>query len=174
MTMTLVSTVTVGSGGAASIDFTGIAATATDLLLVISARSTHSGDDDVIIKFNASSSNYVTRYLRGSGSGVQTSSFSTASTRAGTMQSSGTSNTFTNSSTYITNYSGSIAKAISTNAVSENNATGAWQFINAALWNDTSAITSIAVTPAQASTFVQYTTASLYTITKGSGGATVS
>ena len=39
-TYTLISSVTVGAGGASSIDFTSIPSTYTDLLVKISARST--------------------------------------------------------------------------------------------------------------------------------------
>ena len=49
-----IATVTVGAGGAASIDFTSIPGTYTDLLVLISARSTRSTDyrDELFIRFN--------------------------------------------------------------------------------------------------------------------------
>ena len=51
-TYTLISSVTVGSGGASSIDFTSIPATYTDLCLVWSGRSAGS-DVDTKITFNS-------------------------------------------------------------------------------------------------------------------------
>ena len=84
-----------------------------------------------------------------------------------------TSNTFGNTSVYIPNYAGSTNKSVSSDAVTENNATTASQQILASIWNNTSAITSIFVSDT-GSNLVQNSTASLYGILRGSGGATVS
>ena len=46
-----ISTVTVGSGGAASITFSSIPATYTDLVLKISGRHDTSSDQGIFIKF---------------------------------------------------------------------------------------------------------------------------
>jgi len=177
MTMTLVSTVTVGSGGAASIEFNGVPQTGTDLLITLSARDTYAvtGDNGFTFQFNGNSSGYSSRRLTGTGSSTN----STNSTNAYFFPSSGspngstTSNTFGNVSIYIPNYTSATAKSVSIDAVGENNATAAEQEIYAGLWTGTSAVTSISF-GAGYDSFAQYTTASLYTITKGSGGATVS
>lgn len=172
MTMTLVSTVTVGSGGSASIDFTGIPGSATDLFIVISARSTGS---DVQVRFNGSSaSNYNVICLYGSGASAATFASSSQTSLAvsfATNPSSYTANTFSNASIYIANYAGSTAKSLSADAVTENNASGSYAALTAGVWTLTDAITSITMY-ANSGTFAQYSTASLYTITKGSGGAT--
>jgi len=69
-TKQLIQTVTVGSGGASSIDFTSIPQNFTDLQIVISARSTLTGTnyEDVGIKFNSSSSGYTERQIYANGS----------------------------------------------------------------------------------------------------------
>ena len=173
MSMTLISTVTVGSGGAASIAFSSIVGTATDLLLVINARSNRSlTEDGCLISFNGSTSSFTGRTLRGSGSGV--SSFTTTRLLGDINGATTTSNTFANLSVYIPNYAGSTNKSFSVDSVSEANATQAWQYIIAGLWSNTAAITSVTLTPESGTAFVENSTASLYTITKGSGGATVS
>jgi hypothetical protein len=179
VSMTLISTTTVGAGGAASIDFTAIPGTYTDLVLVASLRDTTSGTGDggFAIRFNSSTSGYATRFLGGNGSSA-TSSTGSSSTLIGNNGYGGdpyagtTANTFGNYALTIPNYSGSTAKTASIDAVGETNATTAYQSIAAASWTGTAAITSITLLPA--TSFAQYSSASLYGITKGSGGATVS
>jgi hypothetical protein len=173
--MTLVSTVTVGSGGAASIEFTSIPQTGTDLYLVMSLRSTNSvGARNTNIKFNALTTGYSVRALSGYGSGR--SSFTDASNYFGpTPGTLYTANTFTNAAVSIPNYAGSTAKSWSVDAVNENNATDADQMIIAGIQTSTAAITSLTITLQASDTIAQYSTASLYTIsTDGATGATVS
>jgi hypothetical protein len=174
--MTLVSTVTVGAGGAANITFSSIAGTATDLVLVLSGRLTTTAEAwSIAFNSDTTNSNYFYRYLNGTGSSVGTGSAGAGSRFAGQINSSSTTaNTFGNQTIYITNYSGSANKSWSSDFVWETNATFAWQYIGAHIWTSTSAITSITLTPNLSSTWEQNTTASLYLITKGSGGATVS
>ena len=172
MTMTLVSTVTVGSGGAASIEWTGIPATGTDLLVVLSLRL-FTGATYVIspIKFNSSSTGFTNKELTGTGS----STFSGSGNRYvyGTTANGAAANTFSNVQIYIPNYAGSTNKSFSVESVTEDNATAVRLNLFAGLWSNTAAITSITI-DGDGADFMQYSTASLYTITKGSGGATVS
>jgi len=169
MTMTLVSTVTVGAGGAASIEWTGIPGSATDLLLVVSARSS-STSQYFTLRLNGSTANFSQKDLSGNGSTAASSGDTAVS--VGAVQSGYTANTFSNTSLYIPNYAGSTNKSISVDYVSENNATATFMNIQAGLWSNTAAITTLTIAHSS-QTFVQYSTASLYTITKGSGGATV-
>ena len=166
MTMTLVSTTTVGSGGAASIEFTNIPQTGKDLLVLCSLRTNN--DPDSIgygianLQFNSNSSNYSNRRLYGQGS----SAFSTsASDFTYVVNGSGsTSNTFSNDSFYISNYTSAVAKSASADQVWENNATRFDGAIRALLWNDTAAITNVKVNALASGNFVQHSTASLYII----------
>jgi hypothetical protein len=174
--MTLVSTVTVGSGGAASIDFNSIAQTGTDLLVQFSGRGNFAAvGEAVVITFNGSSTGYSWRNLYGNGSSAASGSGSSTSLQLimGMNGTSATSNTFSNVSIYIPNYAGSTNKSISYDGVHENNASQAGQAIVAGLWANTAAITSIALS-FFGFDFLQNSTASLYLITKGSGGATTS
>ena len=157
-------TVEVGSGGAASIDFTSIPATYTDLVVVSSTRAS-AGSDTVALQFNGDTgSNYPYRRLRSDGSAV-TSTTGTLTYALGGNQpeSTFTANTFSNCSFYIPNYAGSSNKSISADAVSENNATSAQAQLTASLWSNTAAITSIKIIPGSGN-FVQYSTATLYGI----------
>jgi hypothetical protein len=162
-----IQTVTVGSGGASTIDFTSIPQTFTDLKLVMSTRDAYAGTfDSVKITFNSNTANYSYRFLEGTGA-VTTSS-------NGSSQASGyvltgnaatsTSSVFSNLEVYIPNYTSANHKSWSQDGVTENNATASYQYLNAQLWANTAAITSIQLTPYQPVNFVQYTTATLYGI----------
>ena len=163
-----IASVTVGSGGAASIDFTSIPSTYTDLCLKISGRSTHSSIDQTEITFNGSATGYNYRSIFGDGSsaasygagGSAITTYIPLQYLPGTAQ---TSSTFTNGEMYIPNYAGSNHKSVSFDTVEENNATAAYALIYAAIWSNTAAITSIKIDP-QNGNFVQYSTAVLYGI----------
>ena len=168
MSMTVIEHIEVGSGGQASITFSSIPDAYTDLYIVCSIRSTAS-NFSVYIRPNGSVSNLSARYLQGTGSVA--SSFTGTSIQALATSSSNTANTFGNSSFYIPNYRASVAKSISSDAVSENNATEAYQRIVAGFWNDTTPITSIQLLP-DTGDFAEHSTATLYGITAGSDGTT--
>ena len=178
MSMTLVSTVEVGSGGAATIDFTSIPASATDLLVLCSLRAnTGANYRQAYIRFNGSSAtDYSIKTLNGV-SGVADSNSTSGATQIGyhfATASFNTANTINNSSIYIPNYAGATNKSVSVDSTTENNATVAWTNILAGLWSNTSAINQITLSLPGSGIFVEYSTASLYLITKGSGGATTS
>ena len=160
-TYTLIASSTVGSGGAASIDFSSIPSTYTDIVLKASLRTTCTDPDDYLnIKPNNSTANLTFRYLRGTGSAV-----ASATTERPAVDGSGaTASTFGNLEIYIPNYAGSTYKSFSIDTVTENNATAALTTLNAHLWSDTSAINRIVLASGQSFNFVQYSTAYLYGI----------
>jgi hypothetical protein len=157
-----------------SITFSSIPQTFTDLYLVVSLRSSN-GEGNTTLLFNGSSSNYSHRNLEGTGSSTSSSSSTTAGLRfAGrTDPNTYTANTFANNSIYIPNYTASVAKSVSVDSVQENNGTEAYQTLLAGLWNDTSAITSMVIGNFGGG-FAQYSSATLYGITKGTNGVVVS
>jgi pyocin large subunit-like protein len=168
MAMTLVSTVTVGSGGAASIEFTNIPQTGKDLLLLVSTRTAYSAGQTVLALTinNVFTSNYNMRTLIGSGSAASSDNLATSlMVTAVTNSATSTSNTFGNASFYFSNYTSSTNKSLSIDSVSENNATAAGQRITAGSFTTSSAITSFKMADASGSfNFVQHSTASLYII----------
>jgi len=162
LTYQAIATVTVGSGGAASMAFSSIPATYTDLLIKISARHTTSEtSNDILATFNGSTSSFTARRLYGDGSSA--ASDTNARTIGLTVGASATASTFGNSEVYIPNYAGSNNKSYSADQLGETNATLAYAILNAGLRSDTSAITSISLAPASGN-FVQYSTATLYGI----------
>lgn len=165
------------TGSVTSIQFTSIPNTFTDLVILVSIRSSESAvGANAEIRFNGVSSGYSSRLLYGVGSGNGSSAtggsdrIQWAPTTSGN---SSTANTFGNALIYIPNYASSNAKSVSIDAVAENNATTSRQDINAALWNNSAAITSIALTWENPANFVVGSSATLYGITKGSSGGVV-
>ena len=161
-TYKLISSVTVGSGGAATIGFTSIPATYTDLLLNYSGRVDQTGNvRQVDISFNSNTSNFSGLYFQGNGSTlIQGLLARYAGNVTGT---SATASTFGSTSIYIPNYASSNNKAFSVDFTTENNATTADAGFIAGLWSNSAAITSVTLTPAGGN-FVQYSTAYLYGI----------
>jgi hypothetical protein len=158
----------------ASITFSSIPQTFTDLLLVYSVRTdnTNVPYSNTEIQINGSSANFTSRRIFGAGSGAGESYTST--NIAGLVSSaSSTSNTFGSSNLYIPNYTGSTNKSYSVDSVGENNSTEAYQEMIAGLWSQTAAITQILIKPEQTRNFVQYSSITLYGILKGSSGTTV-
>jgi len=166
-TYTLISSVTVGSGGAANIEFTSIPATYTDLLVKVSPRSTRAtvNKDNMFIQLNSSSANFSGRSLYGSGSGSGASYVDTPDgyVSYAVCAAGATANTFSNIELYIPNYTSSNYKFISTDGVGETNDTAQEMGFHATLWSNTAAITGVKFTLAVGN-FVQYSTAYLYGI----------
>lgn len=167
-TYRLIETATVGSGGAASIAFTSIPQTYTDLMMVMSIRTNRASVADyAAVSFNSSTSSFSLRLLIGDGSTVSSNSYTTSPDSRIVGQAVGDSSTasvFSNGSLYIPNYASSNYKSYSFDAARENNTSGNEMSLGAGLWSDTAAITSIAITSWGSATLLQYSSASLYGI----------
>ena len=168
-TMTLIQSVTVPSGGQASITFSSIASTWTDLCVKYSTRTTRSVFVEAIyLEFNGSGGTaYSDRLLFGTGAAAQSNSSSSQANinNAGvTAGNTATANTFGNGEIYIPNYAGSQNKSTSADSTGENNATDSYMYLDAGLWANTAAITQIKLVPVNGNLFMQYSTAYLYGI----------
>jgi len=162
-TYSKIATYTVGSGGVASIDFINIPQTYTDLIVKFSLRdSSNTGDvwDWLDLTFNSNTSNYSARMVYGTGSATGSVSSTSQIRYAYYVASTSTASTFGNGEIYIPNYTGSNYKSISSDTVSENNATAAIATLQAGLWSNSSAINSISLKARIG--FAQYSTAHLY------------
>jgi hypothetical protein len=170
--MVAIETVTVPSGGAASIEFTSIPATYTDLVLKISARTDVAGANRTTInfKFNNSTASQSMRTLFGYETPpVESSTYTDL--RLSVPAAGATASTFGNAELYVPNYAGSNSKSVSVDSVNENNSSTAYLIgFWAGLWSNSAAITSITFTPASGN-FVQYSTATLYGVTSAAVGA---
>jgi len=159
------SEVTVGAGGTSAINFTSIPQTYTDLIVKISARSTlnaGAGNDYVKLNFNGvtGSKTYIRLYGGNASVGTDSGSLALAGVIPGQLT---TSNTFSSMEFYIPNYTGSTNKSSSIDSVSVPNSLTDYELdLIALLWSNTAAITEINLT----ASFAQYSTATLYGITK--------
>lgn len=159
---------TVLTGTQATVTFSGIPATYTDLLLVMSARSDYAGGygDIVKIRYNNSGAdtNLTSRRIQGYNAAV--TSGSSAFLYFGIMSTSlGTSNTFASAEVYIPNYTGSTNKpASSTSVMEQNDTTNYFLQAHAGLWSDTTAINRIDLISNTGSNFVSGSRFDLYGI----------
>jgi hypothetical protein len=174
--MEFISSVTVGSGGAASMSFASVPQTFTDLFIVVSARHNTTGSDNVIAQINGNTSGYTFRYLGGTGTGVQQYSqanlgFSSGMPIGTIGGTSYTASTMNNITLLLPNYTNGATKLGVGEGGFENNSSTANLSMTGSAAPVTAAITSILIKPAFTS-FVEHSTAYLYGILKGSGGAT--
>jgi hypothetical protein len=154
-----IQTVTVGSGGAANIEFTSIPQTFTDLKIVLSGRNT-ANDPGFDVQFNSLTTNLTMKDVYGSGAAVSSNNFTTIT---GYMaRSTYTASVFGNAEIYIPNYTSANFKSVSMESVAENNSTATAMSLSAGLWSATAAITSIKLVPNGSGNFAQYSTATLY------------
>lgn len=136
------------TGTAASVTFSNIPATFTDLILRISARTDQANPTATfLVRYNGSSAaNYSATYLYTGGS-TPTSYRDTNATsmeEGGATANTGTANTFGSTEIYIPNYAGTTNKPNSSFYVGENNSASVFLIGTAAgLRSVTDAITSI-------------------------------
>jgi hypothetical protein len=149
----LLSEVTVGAAGAASVTMANIPQSGyTDLKVVVSARmSTNVGANwyDLGLTFNGTSSGYSGRWVLGNGSAASSGTDGTSAyIIIRPPSNTATASTFGNCEVYVPNYTSSNHKSVSIDNVSETNATSAIAIMTASLWSNTAAITSMTFTAA--------------------------
>ena len=163
-----IATVTVGSGGAATVEFTSIPATYAHLQVRIMARTTQTGDSDFIVaRFNSDSgSNYNEHALYGTGSSVG-AMYNTGTgcfwQRIATDQQS--ANTFGVMVVDILDYA-NTNKYTTTRHLGAFDNNGSGQiYLESNLWRDTAAITSITMlSSVGGKVFKEYSSFALYGI----------
>ena len=139
---------------AASVTFSAIPATYTDLTIKISARRAASGRSDIDMSFNTDTTEHSRTHLQGNGS--------TASSAAGSGRirivnvltgETETADSFNNLEVYIPNYLSSTSKPVSAFGAHEVNNATAFLVAVAGLWHlsPAEAITSVVFQPASGS-----------------------
>lgn len=136
------------TSSAASVTFSAIPNTYTDLVLRLSGRSDSAGSKDLLLEFNGSSSalgSYVSVY--GNGSTAQSLiSSGQIFVRVGDIPpNTFTSNSFSSAEIYLPSYTVAANKPLSSFSATENNATQARIDAYAGLWSSTTAITQLRV-----------------------------
>ncbi len=169
------------TGSQANIEFTGIANTYSDLVLYLSMRTNRATREASVIylQFNGATagSNYRHRLLKASGYGVSSNQSSGDSTSLQVGYSSGqdaTANSFASTTIYIPNYASSYAKPLTSDSVNAIVPGTEWDTqISGGRFGNTSVISSIKILDINGNNFLQYSSATLYGITKGSSGGVV-
>lgn len=160
-----IATVTVPAGGSSStITFSSIPSTYSHLEIRAIAQI-NTGTEAVIMQFNSDSgNNYALHYLSGNGSGSGAGSSTTRNSLGlfWAMGAPSISNTFAGNITTILDYANtSKYKTIKALDGFDGNGSGAIELASG-LWQSTSAITSIVLTPNSGKTFSQYSQFALY------------
>lgn len=164
-----IATVTVGSSGQSSIEFTSIPSTYTHLQLRLFGRTTRASTDDYIyIRFNGDSNtaNYRSHYLIGEGTNVYSGDISSDYSVFGRLTGgNAASSVFGALTVDMVDYKNTNKYKTFKNLGGQDlNGSPAYIWIGSSLWMSTSAITSFAIYPGTYSNFSQYTQAALYGI----------
>ena len=170
-TFTKIASVTVGASPVATIDFSSIPSTYTDLCLKMSLRTNRAGTFDyVTISTNGSAANFTLMTVQGDGGGGSAQSYNYGTFGVNFIgrsdAASNTSNTFGNGEIYFPNYAGSQNKSSCTEMVNEDNSATAYINLTSGLWSQTTAINQLTITNGTGNSYVQYSTATLYGISK--------
>jgi hypothetical protein len=169
-TYTLIQKTTLNAS-AATIEFTSIPQTFTDLTLVLSLRTTGVGGSTGSIgqiTFNSSTSGYSEADVYGQQGSAGSGGYSPITTYIPTGRDNNallTANTFSSCSVYIPNYTSANFKSVSLDSASENNSINASMAFIAGLWSNTAAINAITITSGDGN-YVQYSSVSLYGVAK--------
>jgi hypothetical protein len=160
-----IATVTVGAGGASTIDFTSISGTYTHLQVRYIARNTDASGNNIFYQFNSDTAgNYVRHVLYGDGSSAvsDTNASSPSIAFASVANSSRLASTFAAGVIDILDYA-NTNKNKTTRSITgrEDNTNGILLFASG-LWRSTNAITSIQFTTS--GNFAQYSHFALYGI----------
>lgn len=173
MAVTLIAHTEVGSGGATEINFSSIPSSYDDLWLLISARFTTASTYITALRVEINGSTaveYSSTRITGNGSSAASARFSSRTNLLGSIEpaSTATANTFGNTSFYLPNYKNTtnFKQAISDFAAENNDSTNYYVGGYANLWSNTSAVSSLRLFEISGGSFVQYSTATLYGVTK--------
>jgi len=156
------------ASAATSITFSSIAATYTDLRLVLVAPSESADGNDFYLRFNSdSTTNYSGTSIDGPGATASSAKYTTSAQMLLAFQYGYTSTTYPMMITSdIFSYAGSTYKTCLNTFSGDRNGTGGATTRNVGLWRSTSAITSIQLFISSSLTFSTGTTATLYGIAK--------
>ena len=168
LTYIKIASVTVGAGGASTIDITNIPGTYTDLVLFLSLKSERNTQYDYPeIRFNDSTTSYSDRYIYGNGSSAASDTNTLIDyVIMGSASGTTTALVFSNDCIYIPNYTSSNNKSVSLDTAAEVNATTNYMQLHAGLWSNTAAITKITIRNQFSLDWQEFSTATLYGISK--------
>lgn len=166
-------TQTVGSGGVGIVSFNNIPQTFTDLVIQMSVRTTRNNypADNLLAQINNDGSSlYSSSFVYGNGSTVSSGRTSGQTSLRDAILINGdtaTANTFGTAQITIPNYTSSNFKSVIVDGVSEDNSSTGLPWLAAGLYRSTNPITAILFSPQNSPLIKQYSTFTIYGITKG-------
>ena len=160
-TFTLVGSITVPTGGAATVAFTNIAQGGSDLYLEVSSLG---GGSLPLVQPNGDAANSISRFIQGVGVNVSTA---TATSIAFTTGAGGAGTAPAVNVVYISNYTSITAKLISVDS-GRNGSAG----FTSGYYNSTTPLTSLTLA-ASSGSFLEGSVFSLYQIRRNAGDATI-
>jgi hypothetical protein len=159
---------------AGSIVLSSIPGSYTDLMLVVSLRN-NVENPFIGFRVNGLTSGINTTAISGDGSGGGSSVFTRTDDYIGSiMHANATANAFGTFTAYIPNYTSSNAKMISYELFGSTANTNCFQQIGTTRFNTSAAVSSLTVYNWGGGALSPYSSATLYGVTAGSGGVTVS
>jgi hypothetical protein len=161
-----IATVTVGSGGAANVEFTSIPSTFEHLQLRMIGRTTSSPFAKVQYNSDTTASNYRSHFIYGNGSSVVATNTADIAYIAYLSTSGNQANEFGDAVTDILDYKNTNKYKTARSINGNEQGSGGFVILFSHLWESTSAITAIKILPASGD-FEQNTKIALYGI-KGS------
>lgn len=166
-----IATVTVGSDYPGSINFNSIPQTFTDLLIVLSVKSTGSNGAEMTLGINGAIDSMTARFIKGDSSSTISQAFGG---QGEMLLESNSSTPFGSVNIYIPNYASTSAqKIIMSEGVSEGDST-CYQLLSATINASNAAVTSVLFRPVYTAYFQQYSSMSIFGISNsGATGATV-
>jgi len=172
MTYQRIATTTVGAT-ASTIVFSSIPQTFTDLMLVLSLRTSNGGNESFALNLQFNGSPSRNRRTLTSGASATPTIETTTDNNVGFTGGSGTANIFSNTTIRIYDYTSSVEKMLLVEDGHNYFGNGMSSFTGQRLAL-TTGITSITLSDAAVTNFIQNSTATLYGILKGGSGATIS
>lgn len=174
MSMRAIETIEVTeAAGRTEIEFANIPQTYTDLYLLISSRSSRTGNtnDTLLVNVNSLTSGYTRHIVRGNSSGASGVAATSGSDAiiGYTTANDAAASIYGNTSVYFSGYTDSSAKAYSVKTAGENNGTTAFHGFTVVNQSSTNAIDTISITVGNGN-LMQYSSATLYGVTSGSDG----
>jgi hypothetical protein len=174
MTYQRIATTTVGAT-ASTITFSAIPATFTDLLVILSLRTSNGGNGDYSLNmsFNGSPDIYRRTIVSGAGQTPIKELVNGTTLSVATVAQSGNSAVFSNTNIRILDYTSNTVKAGFVEDGFHYFSNGLSNFSGLYI-NNSVPITSITFSDSAVTNFIQNSTATLYGILKGGSGATIS
>lgn len=157
------------SSDTASVSFSGIPSTYTDLYVICNARSTNASVTDAIqVRFNGATDDANLSFRSLSTDGTTATSITGSNGTVGHISGGGASaDTFGPAEIYVPNYAGGTQKAFFGNGGANTNGTATARiWASACLWAITSAISQMSIFPGQGPNFKAGSSFYLYGITK--------